>query len=265
MIDGIVIYNNKLHNLITVDQNGKSKTINNVYIDPSIASFTGSINRIVYLSTPTRINLVRELTFKGYLVVQKNSEKKKKNKSTTTKLDIEGNQQIHQLSSCVRILRASLNFNIIVTFSEDAAIRIMSLYDNKNINEFGLNGKEAIELLITKSFGFIFIATKLKGYLLTNNGSLIKKVRFDFSNVSSFFTFTSKSGIDYIGMVMKSGTNESKCVAFEAFYLDRINEKVFTFERIPHSLETLFDPISERIYSIDNNGILTSIKIQNIE
>ena len=156
-------------------------------------------------------------------------------------------------------MRASLNFNIIVTFSEDTCVRILSLYDNKSINEFNLNGKEAVELIITKSFGFIFVATKSKAYLLTNNGTLIKKVRFDFSKVSSWFSFTSRDGIDFIGMVMKNDANDDKIMAFEAFYLDKINEQLLSFEDVQHSLSITFDKISGKFFFIDHNGKITAI------
>lgn len=263
LADGVIIYSNKLHNLIAVDKYGNTNIIKNIFIDPSIVLFAGSINRLVYLSTPTRINLVRDLTFKGSLSQQVHSDKRKilpsyKSKSTTVKLDIEGNQQIHQIPSCVKILKVSLNFNIIAIFSQDTYVRLITLYDGKLINEFSLNGKIALELLITDSFGFVFIATKSKAYLLTNNGTLIRKVHFDFQKIVHWFKFTTRDGIDYIGMVKNDGENNT-IMYFEAFYLDKINEELVTLNGVPNLLSISFDPLSEEFTLFDQNGKVTTV------
>lgn len=274
LIDGIVIYNNNSHKLLIIDKYGDHIFIPNIFIDPLYQQFSGSVSRLVYLTTPTRVNLCRDLAFDE---LKYDSKKKPTNKliyesiypfmsgltstqsSSSTAFDVKcqkfGNKEIHQVPSRVNILRTSLQFNLIVLASQDCFVRLCTLYEGKSINHFDLKGEEAVEILITASFGFIFIVTKSKLYLLSNNGTLIKETKYKgldsngFNEIKRWYAFTSKEGIDLIVTV----GHDNVVHILEAFYIEKYEERtvIGTFRNL---IDITFHASTDELIFLHSDG-----------
>jgi hypothetical protein len=115
-------------------------------------------------------------------------------------------------------MAVSARFHIAALSCDDRKVRIRCLTNGKKVATIDLDGELAVELFVTRGFGFVVIVTASRIALLTTNGSVAKAVRYDFGKVTSWFTWMSQSGMDYIGFVDENG----RIYYFEAYYPERL-------------------------------------------
>ncbi|OHS93030.1 hypothetical protein TRFO_40643 [Tritrichomonas foetus] len=218
LFDGFALYNQKYHSLIIVNSHKEHYVLNNVYYEYPL--FSGSSKKFLYLKSPTIICITKECNL------------------TESKI-------ICQLPSPVHLMKVSFEFYVIAIISDDLKVRTMTLNNGELISEFEID-EPAEEMMITDSFGFIFISTKSFIYLFTINGSLIKKVENIFSDIVSWFSFTDKNGVDYIGNVNSNG----EIYYFEAFY--PLN--MITIGKFRNVASIAFDVLSDKLMILQNTG-----------
>lgn len=145
--------------------------------------------------------------------------------------------------SPVEQIAISSRHHIMVLVCQDEKVRIRSLRNGKKIATVLFASESIQKVLITSEFGFVFLATASRLFLLTPNGTPIKSVRYE-KAVNSWFQFVAR-GLDYIGI-----TSGDVVSYFEAFY----PEKLFYFNRFPDQNSVTYHTKTESFLVLDNHG-----------
>ena len=230
LIDGIIAYSYKDSKIIILNYKGNVEIIDNAYLNNPI--FAGSTKKLIFTYVPTKI------------MVCKRDDKMNYHSSI-----------LCQLQSEIIGITVSFEFYIIAIATADRKITIVSLNNGEFIADFDLEGCIAESILITNSFGFIFIVTCKYLYLLTNNGTLIKKTPNEFSNNRKWYSFTTKTSLDYIFSI-DSKTGEVGY--FEAF--NPLN--VITYHSACDIITVSYNPLNESIFILEKTGKVFPICFQ---
>ncbi|OHT07487.1 hypothetical protein TRFO_24212 [Tritrichomonas foetus] len=126
---------------------------------------------------------------------------------------------------------------------------------NNNINRsldsnanYDVSNDEIMAVLITKRWGFIVAKTKKELILLNVNGNIIKRQEAK-ESISTWTTWSSCDGTDYVAYVTDSG----RIILFEALYLD-LNELPF---KALNAVAIEFVPNDNGLVFVYENGTAT--------
>jgi hypothetical protein len=187
-------------------------------------------------------------------------------------LDLERDEVLTHCKDHICCIAASTEFHLVVLGTVHCSVRFRSLNDGREVRSVGLDNELPLDVVITKSCGFVVVRTPKSVIVLTTNGSFVSRAKLP-SEVVAWRTFASWNGFDYLAIagrdrrlvvcqVMYPGKtvvvgNFNRLLAFdycnqcESFVLVKRPRKV---KVVPFSLKTVSQPPEVTLARIQNGA-----------